>query len=406
MLTDTKCKNAGAKAKPYKLSDGDGLVLEVRPPNRQGRVVKAWRLRFTFDGKESMLALGEYPAVSLKEARAKRDEARDLIAKGINPSAQRRLDKITRTHEASNTVSAVAQQWIGANDSHWSERYAKNILQRLRVDVFPTIGEMPIKDVTPKVLLAVLKKVHERSPAQAKLLQTWLGGLFRYAVAHLMRDDDPLWALRGAIKADRTKHHPHLEGEIEIGKFLRAIEAATSDLQVLQAAMFSWFTVARINEVTDARWSEIDLDAGLWRIPGSRMKGRHDHAVPLSPQARTILEALKPYTGSLEHVFPHRSDRRRSMSTAAIRDLYRRAGYGGRFSPHGVRGTFSTHFNGKGADARLVEMCLAHAERNAIKGAYDHAKRIPERLALLTEWANMLDTAKQGAKVVQLRKVG
>lgn len=406
MLTDTECKNAGAKAKPYKLSDGGGLVLEVKPPNRQGRVVKAWRLRFTFAGKESMLALGEYPAVSLKEARKRREKARDLIAKGISPVMQRQLDKLTRHEELSNTVAAVAERWIEENRDCWSESYAANVARRLEADVFPSIGSLPVGDVTPKAILAILKGVQKRSPSQAKLLQTWIGGVFRYAVAHLMRDDDPLWALRGAIKPIQVKNHPHLKGEIEIGKFLRAVEAAPADITVKSAVGFLWLTVARVNEVAGARWSEFDLEAGLWRIPAERMKARQEHVIPLVPQAVAILETMRPYTGSLEHVFPHRFDRRKHMSTASPQELFRRAGYGGKLTPHGVRGSFSTYFNDKGADAKLIELCLAHRERNKVKASYDHAERIPERLALLTEWANMLDTAKQGAKVVQLRKVG
>lgn len=406
MLTDTICKNAKAESRPIKLSDGGGLVLEVKPANKQGRVVKAWRLRFTFAGKESMLALGEYPAVSLRQARVRREEARELIAKGISPVMQKRLEKLTRSEALSNSVSAVAARWMDDNRQNWSDDYAGNIARRLEVDVFPAIGDLPIADVTPKAILAILKTVQKRSPSQAKLLQTWIGGVFRYAVAHLLREDDPLWALRGAIKPSPVKHHPHLRTVPEIGEFLRAVDAAPGDLAVKNAVALLWLTVARSNEVVGARWEEFDLEAGLWRIPAARMKGRKTHVIPLVPQAVALLETMRPYSGSLEHVFPHRHDRRRHMTTAALQELFLRVGFGGKLSPHGVRGTFSTHFNGKGADAKLVEMCLAHAEHNKIKAAYDHAERLPERLALLTEWAGVLDAAKRGAKVLKLRKAG
>ncbi len=403
MLTDAKCRTTKATDKPQKLTDANGLYLEIKPA-REGRpAVRAWRYRYRIDGKENLYAIGSYPDVSLQDARTRRDEARALVKQGIHPSHQRKMEKLARADDRADTFEEVSLEWIADNADSWTERYAANVRRRLTVDAFPDLGRLPVKDVTPAHVLAVLKKVASRSPSQAKLLQTWIGGAFRYAVANLRRNDDPTWPLRRSIKRTQVQHHGHLEGRVEIGKFMRALDGVVGDMATKSATLLMWLTASRTNEVTGAQWAEFDLEKREWRIPAERMKGKRLHVVPLSDQAASIIEGMRPFSGRLEHVFPHRSDRKRCMSSEAIRDIFRRAGYEGEFTPHGVRGTFSTHFNGIRADAKVIELCLAHAETNKVRASYDHAQLLPERRELLQGWADFLDAARSGGDVVALR---
>lgn len=403
MLTDAECKNAKGAAKPVKLPDSHGLYLEVKPANASGQVVKAWRYRYRIAGKENLFAIGTYPEISLQEARKRRDDARALVKQGIHPAHQRRLDNLVRASELADTFEGVTLEWIERNEADWSPNYRRQIIARMKQDVFPWLGKLPIKDVKAPHVLDVLRRVEKRSPTQAKLVQTWVGGVFRYAVANLRRDDDPTWPLRRAVKATQVRHHAKLTQK-EIGPFLRAIDDAVGDVATKTALLLMWLTACRANEVTGARWGEIDLDSGLWTIPPTRMKAKQEHVIPLAAQAIELLRGMQPYSGTLEHVFPHRSDRKRHMSSEALRDLFRRAGYEGKFTPHGVRGTFSTVANGARWDAEVIELCLAHKERDSVRAAYNDARLLPERRELLQWWADLSDAARKGGQVIPMRK--
>lgn len=396
MLTDIKCRAAKPQEKVYRLPDSHGLCLEVRPTG-----TKLWRYRYRLAEKQNMFALGEYPTMSLQDARRARDEARDQVKQGINPSHHRELEKAARVAELDATFKSVSQKWIERNRNDWAERYAKQVQTRLEKDVWPEIGQYPITDLKAAHVLAMLRKVEARSVTQAKLVQIWVGGVFRYAVIEQLREDDPTYALRGALKTARPTHYAIL-AEREIGPFLRGIDTAVG---AKSAVALLWATVCRINEVVGARWDEFDMEHGLWTIPAERMKGRHEHVVPLTRQALDILRPLHAHRGNHEFVFPHRSDRKRSMSEDAIRDVFARAGYEGRLTPHGVRGTFSTVANEAGWRSDVIELCLAHREPNTVRRAYNHAQLLEERRELLQWWCDMSDQAKVGGKVVAFKRV-
>lgn len=397
MLTDTQIRNAKPKEKPYKLTDSNGLYLEVRPNGS-----KLWRYRYRIGGKENLFAIGDYPAMSLTEARGERESARKLVKQGIHPSHQRRTETLRRSIEAESTFQTVAETWVKENGAHWSENYRRQIDQRLRGDAFPYIGALPIKSIVPAHIKDVLKRVEKRgSPASAKLLKTWIGGVFRYAAGELLVDTDPTWPLRNTIKAPKTKHIAHLAAR-DIPAFLQAIEGVQGEYATKMAVQLLWLTLVRTVELRCAEWKEFDLEAGLWTVPAERMKMREPHVVPLSAQAVELLEALKPLTGRWQYVFPGRKDREQPLTHEAIRDVFNRAGYAGRFTPHGVRSTFSTYFNEAGVDHDLIELTLAHAERNKVRGAYNHAQKLDQRRQLMQQWADLTDAWRQGAKVLPL----
>jgi integrase len=397
MLTDTQIRNAKPKEKPYKLTDSNGLYLEVRPNGS-----KLWRYRYRIGGKENLFAVGDYPAMSLTEARGERESARKLVKQGIHPSHQRRTETLRRSIEAESTFQTVAETWVKENGAHWSENYRRQIDQRLRGDVYPYIGALPIKSIGPAHIKDALKRVEKRgAPASAKLLKTWIGGVFRYAAGELLVDTDPTWPLRNTIKAPKTKHIAHLAAK-DIPAFLQAIEGVQGEYATKMAVQLLWLTLVRTVELRCAEWKEFDLEAGLWTVPAERMKMREPHVVPLSAQAVELLQALKPLTGRWKYVFPGRKDREQPLTHEAIRDVFNRAGYAGKFTPHGVRSTFSTYFNEAGVDHELIELTLAHAERNKVRGAYNHAKKLDQRRQLLQEWAGLTDAWRSGAKVLPI----
>lgn len=399
MLTDAKCRAAKPQEKTFRLTDSHGLCLEVRPSG-----AKFWRYRFRLADKQNMHALGEYPDMGLQDARRARDEARELVRKGINPSHHRGLEKAERILALGSTFEAVTEKWIERNAPDWSANYTRQVKARMACDVLPEIGKYPIADLKPAHVLATIRKVEQRSPTQAKLVQTWIGGVFRFAVVEQLREDDPTFPLRRAVKPTQVKHHAILR-EGEIGAFLRAIDGAVGEATVKGAVALLWATACRANEVIGARWDEIDLEGRLWTIPAERMKMKDEHVVPLTDQAIEILERMQPLSGTLAHVFLHRSDRKRTMSAEAIRDLFRRAGYEGKFTPHGIRGTFSTMANEAGWRPDVIELALAHQERNKIRRAYNHALLLEERRELLQWWCDLSDQAKKGGAVVPFKRV-
>ncbi len=417
MLTDMQCRNAKAAGKPLKLNDGKGLYLEVRPNGS-----KLWRSRYKINGKENLFAVGDYcqqlgaeseddatarrggRRFTLSEARVERERCRALVKQGIHPSHSLRTEKLRRSIEAGYSFQSVADTWIKEHGKDWSEGYRRQIVQRLSADAYPHIGGLPIKDVTPAHVKDVLKRVERRgSPASAKLLRTWIGGVFRYAVGDLLVETDPTWPLRNTIKAPKTRHIQHLTAK-EIPAFLQAVERVQAEYATKIAAKLLWLTVVRTVELRCAEWSEFDIDSAIWNVPAARMKMREAHAVPLSTQAVALLRPLWELTGSGRYVFPGRKDREQPLTHEAIRDVFMRAGYAGKFTPHGVRSTFSTYFNEANVDHELIELTLAHAERNKVRGAYNHARKMDQRRQLLQQWADLTDAWFQGATVLPFHR--
>jgi integrase len=399
-LTDVRVRNAKPAEKPYKLNDGHGLQLEVHPHGS-----KLWRLRFRLAGKENMFAIGSYPVVGLAEARTVRDAAKSLIRKGVNPAKQRKQERARQQVERANTFKAVGDEWLDDGRSHWTPR---TWLQRFRIlerEIYPVIGDVPVRQVDSSHVLAITRRVQRSAPAMAVLANQAIGAVCRLAMVTLRADTDPTVAIRGSLRPPPVEHHrPLSRGELP--GFLERLEAYQGHYTTRAALHLMILTLARTNEVIGATWSEIDLGGGLWRIPAERMKSRQAHTVPLSTQALDLLKTLHAVTGNSEYLFPNRSDLHKPASPGMLWKAIVSMGYGGRFSPHGVRATGSTILNEQGFRSDVIEATLAHSERNATRAAYNRAEYLPERREMMQRWADYLDGLKNGADVVPLRFAG
>jgi integrase len=396
MLNDIQCRNAKPEAKPYKLTDGKGLYLEVKPNG-----VKAWRYRFRLTGKESVFAIGDYPAIPLVEARKKREAARDLVKRGINPAHNRQLEKIKQGQEAATTFEAVALEWLALKD--WEKVTKDRRLDMLKRVVFPTIGHLPVKQVTPAHILSILQERAKISPTVAAEAKRTMQGVFDLAICTLRAESDPVHPVRNALPANKTQHKRAL-GNDETGQLLRDLEEHKGNYQTGAAFKLMWYTLCRPSEAIEAEWEEFDLDAALWKIPAERMKKRKEHIMPLPSQAVEVLRSMHAITGKHVHVFPNRDDRSKPMTSATMRQALKTLGWAGKYSPHATRTTGSTKLNEMGYRSDWIEKQLAHAEMNAVRRTYNHADYLADRATMMQHWADFLDGLKQGADVLPFKK--
>lgn len=387
MLSDTHCRNAKPREKLYRLNDHRGLYLEVKPSG-----VKAWRFRFTHLGKPSMLALGEYPCISLAEAREASESARKQLKAGINPVDHRRLERIKQANSASNTFEVIAEEWLQLKD--WEAITKDKRRDMLKRVVFPAIGHMPINTVTPVHVLDIMQKTAKRgAPTVAAEAKRTMSGIFEFAVSTLRAESDPVWPVRKALPANKTQHKTALTPQ-QIGKLLRDFENHRCTIQINYCMQLMWWTLARPSEVAEAEWAEINLDKGIWHIPAQRMKSRKEHIMPLPRQAIEMLTGLHAITGKRTHLFPGRDDRNVAMSANSLRQALKVMGWSGTYSPHATRTTGSTRLNELGYRPDAIEAQLAHVDRNAVRRAYNHATYFEERKAMMQDWADRLETWK------------
>jgi len=399
-LTDTAIRNAKPKDKTYVLNDGRGLNLEISPKGG-----KWWRLRYTFGGKPNRISLGTYPEISLVQARERREEARKLIAQGIDPSNARK-DARVQEQQQIETFELVARQWHEKFNSKWTPGHAARIMTSLQQDAFPWIGSKAIRSILPPEVLSVARRVESRGAIEtAHRLVGNIGMVFRYAVAAGLADSDPTRDLRGALSPTNEKHHASLTEPGTVGELLRTIETYKGSLITRCALKLAPLTFVRPGELRHAEWSEINEEAAEWRIPAHKMKMRTQHIVPLSKQALAVLEEIKPLTGTGRYVFPGERTASRPMSENTVTAALRRLGYAkDEMTGHGFRSIASTLLNELGWNRDAIERQLAHAERNNVRAAYNFAEFLPERRKMMQAWADHLDTLREGGKVVPMFK--
>lgn len=399
-LTDTAIRNAKPQAKPYKLADEKGLFLQVQPNGS-----RYWRFKYRFDGKEKLLALGVYPDVSLKEAREKRDAARKQVAADVDPGEHRKAVKTARAASVENSFEVIAREWFGKHCPNWAKTHSSKIIRRFENDVFPWIGKRPVAQITAPELLTVLRRIESRGTLDTahRALQN-CGQVFRYAVATGRAERDPSGDLRGALPPVKQQHYASVTDPKAIGELLRAMDTYRGSFIAKCALRLAPLVFVRPGELRKAEWVEIDLDAAEWRIPAARMKKQQLHIVPLATQAVAILRELQPLTGDGQYVFPGVRTNQRPMSDNTVNAALRRLGYkSDEMTAHGFRSMASTLLNEQGWHRDAIERQLAHAERNAVRAAYNYAEHLPERRRMMQAWADHLDLLKNGASVTPLR---
>lgn len=385
-LTDLEIRRAKPQEKPYTKNDGYGLSLLIEPNGSKG-----WRFRYRFDGKAKMLSFGTYPTITLNEARQKRDEAKKLVAAGINPSDLRKEQKLAKQGRNESTFESIAREWYEKRLDRWSASYSEEMMSTFEKDVFPFIGHRPIAEIKPMELLTVLSKLNDRGATEKmRKVRQRCGEVWKYAIITGRAEYNPAPDLVSAFVAHKKEHYAFLTAP-ELPEFFQTLNTYSGSLIVKLATKLLILTAARPGELRQAEWKEFDFDKRLWEIPAERMKKRRPHCVPLSTQVISILEELKPITGHYPLVFPGRVQHTKPMSEMAMNVLMRRIGYGGRVTGHGFRHTMSTILYEQGYDTAWIEIQLAHVDKNSIRGTYNHAQYLDSRREMMQWYADYLD---------------
>jgi len=405
MLTDVRCRKAEPREKPYKLFDIGGLFLLVSPGGaRKPKGLKHWRLKFRHGGKEKLLALGVYPEVTLADARADRDDAKRLLKQGIDPVLFRKQQRRSVEIAVANTFEIVARQWHEKQKHQWIAHHAASVIESLETNVFPDVGDRPIREITAPDLLTTMRKVEKRGALDVaqRVLQR-CSAVFRYGIASGLCINNPAADLRGALKSPKSKNHAALS-EADLPGYLTKLQAYDGRRETKHALRLLLLTFVRTGELRGAEWTEFDIEAAEWRVPAERMKMKVEHIVPLSRQAIEEIDALRLITGHSRYLFPNVAKPEKCMSENTMLYAIYRMGYHSRATGHGFRTTASTILNEQGFHADAIERQLAHAPRDKVRAAYNKAEYLPTRRKLMQAWADYLDGVAAGAKVLQIRK--
>jgi len=397
-LTDVSIRNAKAGDKTVRLFDERGLYLEISPSGG-----KWWRLKYRFEGKEKRLSLGVYPDVGLKEARERRDVARKLVADGVDPSENRKAQKLAKADRAANSFEVLTREWFAKYASTWVDYHGDRILKRFERDIFPWIGERPIADIKAQELLSVIRRIEERGAVEtAHRALSNCGQVFRYAVATGRADRDPSGDLRGALAPAKGEHFAATTDPKRVGEILRAMDGYEGTLIVRCALRLAPLVFVRPGELRKAEWAEVDLDAAEWRY--FVIKTQTHHIVPLCSQALETLRELKPLTGQGRYVFPSARSSARPMSNNAVLAAMRRMGIGKEeMCGHGFRAVARTILDEVlGVRPDFIEHQLAHAVRDPNGRAYNRTAHLPERRVMMQQWGDYLDQLKTGPAVLPL----
>lgn len=397
-LSDTSLRAAKPAEKPYRLYDTNGLYVEVTTAGG-----KLWRLKYRFGSKEKRLALGAYPDVSLKDARERRDDARKLLSNGVDPGLVKKAGKAARVEQAANSFEVIAREWYERQSAAWVPSHGERIIRRLERDVFPTLGALPIVDINAPMLLAAIRKIEERGAIETahRAFQN-CGQVFRYAVSTGRLDSDPSRDLRGALSPAKGTHFSAVTEPVEVGRLLRLLDTYQGGYTVTAALKLAPLVFVRPGELRNARWVDVDLEAGEWRyiVP----KTRTPHIVPLSTQAKAILEALRPHTGHSEYIFPGGRSPLKPMSENGVLAAMRDLGIGAdEMTGHGWRAVARTLLDEVlGYPPHIIEQQLAHAVKDALGRAYNRTAHLPQRQEMMQGWADYLDKLKQGAEIIPM----
>jgi len=398
-LTDTAIKNAMPKAAQYKLHDEKGLFAIVRPTGG-----KLWRFKYRYQGKEQQLSLGTYPEVSLKVARKRLEEARQMLAEGKDPSVEKKRAKLAEAISAGNTFKAVAQEYV-EKQGREGRAEATLVKARWHLSLLKALHARPIADIEPVELLAELKKIDKVGHHEAaRQVRAFASRVFCYGVATTRCKQDVAAPLVKALTTPKVTHRAAILDPVKVGQLLRAIDGFEGQITTKLALRLAPHVFVRPGELRHADWSEIDFENAKWIIPGAKTKMRRDHHVPLSPQSLAILEEARLVTGPTGLIFPGLRSAKRPMSENTLNAALRRMGYAkDEMTAHGFRATASTLLNESGKwRPDVIERALAHVEPGKIRRAYNHAEYWDERVAMAHWWSSHLDMLRDGAQVIPL----
>lgn len=395
-LTELAIKNFKPKAKSYRVADTGGLCLEVSPSGG-----KLWRLRYRFDGKEQMLALGKYPFTSLLLARKQRDEVKQLLQEGKHPSREKQAQRLRRMADGKNTLEAIARNWMELKGAQLNKKYHIQSLRRLEKHVFPMIGALPITEITiPDVVRVVEANGKRGTLATARWIKQTISQVFRYASQRGLCQFNPAADMRDLLPSTERKHYASLKPS-EFPALLKSMNAYQGDALTKAAMKLLAFTFVRTGELIGAKWSEVDFNRAEWHIPKERMKMRRPHIVPLSKQVLLVLRELHKRTGEKEHIFHSQRGKNNYISNGAVLMALRRMGYQNRMTGHGFRSLASTILNEKKYQPDVIERQLAHEDGDKIRSAYNRAEYLLERKKMMQDYADYLDAAGQQDNVIK-----
>ena len=392
-LTNTEVKQAKPKDKIYKLGDGSGLQLRVKPTGG-----KSWLLDYLkpYTKKRTTIGLGSYPAVSLADARKLRDQARELLAKDIDPKEHK--DEFTRQQQEqlSNTLKQVAANWFEIKKANISDSHALDLWRSLELHIFPSLGKYPITKITAPLTIDVMKPIVAKGSLETvKRLSQRLNEVMNYAVNTGLIQANPLTGIKAAFNKPVKQHMPTLKPE-ELPELMKAIGYAS--IKLVTRCLIEWqlHTMSRPSEAALAQWKEIDLENMLWVIPAERMKMKRDHIVPITIQAAELLERLKPISGHREFVFPADRDPKKHTNVQTANAALKRMGFRNRLVAHGMRALASTTLNEQGFDGDVVEAALAHVDKNEVRRAYNRADYLERRRVMMDWWSEHIEIASTG----------
>lgn len=403
MLTTLQIKSAKPAERAFKIADAGGLFLLVHPSGS-----KLWRYKFRVNGVEGLQALGSFPEVTLADARLAHADSRKLVAKGIHPVQAQRDARESRVKEellrTKSSFGAVCTDWNAATSANLRPTTVLQRNREIAKDLTHRFKDSPVAKITRLELTAALKEVEARAPEVARNLRNHLWGIFEYAIDSGLIEDNPVPPVR-VLRKRNQENHPALSSDM-LGEFLRKLDAIDTIQERTRLAMLMVaLTACRKAEVIGARWAEFDLDAGEWEIPAARMKAKRAHWVPLSRQVMALLKELRTIVPRDNvFLFPNRDDAMRPMANRSLNALMARLGFSGDGTPHGMRATFSTHFNAAGSSVDVIEHCLAHVPSNRVRAAYNRHAYQTERREMLQSWADHLDGLRSGAFVTGVKQ--
>ena len=441
-LSDSRIRNAKTKDLPYKITDAKGLYIEVRPTGS-----KLWRYRYKLKEKpkledssaeagpyrEYLYALGEYAKArdretpeqadarkragqfTLEEARQERIRLRGLVKQGIHPITHKRAHIASNHAAAGNTFEALALEWLAKMKPHWSAGHSNQAERTLKADVFPTVGSLPIRDVTARMIGNIMEAVangtakrdgrKKGAPTIAINIRQWCSAIFAHAVTRDAADGDPTTVLKGRVKRKLVKHKTPLS-PVQISEMVKKVETAGAYPETKIALKLLLLLFVRPAEIRQGEWREFDLDEAEWVIPAAKMKKRDRHVVPLPSQAVARLRELKQLTGGQRWLFPNHRKPKQCMAHTTLNHALQRIGYKNQFTAHGFRATASTLLHGMGFDPKLIEFQLAHAERNRTAASYNQYQWIKERRQMMQQWSDSIDVwiAEGTDKVAPIKK--